>query len=114
MNCYYIKAEDDALFNNTSKILTSVLSPLKSMLNFEVDRLSLQQLEYEIDSTDYHANYNFFAIGYFGHPNLPYSNIQFKQATDLILSYFQEKDHPFIHDTFKKIHNWFYYIFLHT
>ena len=29
------------------------------MLNLEVDRLSLQQLEYEMDRTDYPVDYNF-------------------------------------------------------
>ena len=37
-----------------------------------------------------------------GHPNFPYANILFKQATNSILSLFQEEYHPFIHDTLKK------------
>ena len=47
------------MFNNRSKIPTFVLRPLKAMLNFEVDRLSLQQLEYKMDRTDYPVDYNF-------------------------------------------------------
>ena len=40
-----------------------------------------------------------------------YKNIQFKQATNIILSYFHKEDHPIIHDTLKiKRHNWFHYI----
>ena len=37
-------------------------------------------------------------IGYCDHPNFPYANIKFKQATNLILSHFQEEDHQFIND----------------
>ena len=69
------------------------------MLNFEVEILSLRQLEYEMDCTVYPVDYNFFEIGYCGQPYLPYVNIQFKQATNGKLSHFQEEDHPFIHDT---------------
>ena len=50
---------------------------------------------------DYPVDYNSFEIGYCGHPNFPYENIQFKKATTLILSHFQEEDHPFIRDTLK-------------
>ena len=85
MNCYSLKAEDDALFNNRLKIPAFVLRPLMFMLNFEVDILSLQQLEYEMDCTYYPVDYNYFEIGYCGHPNFPYANIQFKQANNLIL-----------------------------
>ena len=42
-----------------------------------------------------------FEIGYCGHPNSPYANIKFKHDTNLILSHFQEEDHPFNHDTLK-------------
>ena len=74
------------------------------MLNLEVDRLSIQELEHGMDCTDYPVDYNFFEIGYCGHPNSPYKNIQLKQATNLIFSNFQEEYHPLIHDTLKK-HN---------
>ena len=101
MHCYSIEIDDDSLFINMSKLLAFVLRPLKYMLNFEVDRLSLQQLEYEMDCTDYPVGYNFFEIGHFGHPNFPDANIQLEQATNLIPSHFQEEDHPFILDTVK-------------
>ena len=42
MHFYSLKIDDDALFKNMSKRPAFVLRPLKSMLNFEVDRLSLQ------------------------------------------------------------------------
>ena len=74
------------------------------MLNFEVDSLYLQQLVYEMDRTDYPVEGNFFEIGYCGHPNSPHTNIQLKQATNLIFLNFQEEYHPLIHDTLKK-HN---------
>ena len=101
MRCYSLKIDDDALFNNRSKQPAFVLRPLKSMINFEVERLYIQQLEYEMDCTDYPFNYNFFEIGYCGHPNFPYANIKFKQATNLITSHLKE-DHQLIYDTQKK------------
>ena len=59
MNCYYPKADSDAPFNKISKRTDFVLTTLQSILNFEVDMLSLQQLEYEMGRTDYPVNYNF-------------------------------------------------------
>ena len=71
------------------------------MLIFEVDRIFLQQLEYEMGCTEYLVDYNCFEIGYCGHPDSPYANNQFKQATNVIHSHFQEEYHMFIHDTLK-------------
>ena len=34
-------------------------------------------------------NYAMSEIVYFGYPNLPYTNVQLEQASDLILSHFQ-------------------------
>ena len=110
MSCYYLKIDYDKLFKNRPERPAFVLRPLKSLINFEVDRLSLLKLEYEMDCTDYPVHYNFFEIGYCGHPNFPSANIQFKQANNLTISHFQEEDHPFIHDAPKKRHNWFHYI----
>ena len=59
MNCYNLKADDDALFMNIPKRPAFALRPLNSMHNFEVDRLSLQQSEYKMDRTDYPVDYNF-------------------------------------------------------
>ena len=73
------------------------------MLNFEVVRVYLQQLEYKMYRTDFPVDYILFLIGYYSHPNLPYAHIQIEQAVHLIPSHFQEEDHSFIHDTlFKK------------
>ena len=60
MNCYSFKFDEDALFRNRPKRYACVLSKLKFMLNFEVDKLSLQKIEYEMDSTDYSVDYNLF------------------------------------------------------
>ena len=88
MHYYSIKIDDDELFNNRSKIPDFVLRSLNSMLNFEVDKLYLQQLKYEMDRTDYPVDYNCFEIGFCGHPTYPNQNIQLEQATNLILSNF--------------------------
>ena len=68
------------------------------MLNHVVDIISLQQPEYEMERIDISDYYNFFEIGYYGHPNLPYAHIQLDQATKLILQHFQEEDHTYIYD----------------
>ena len=60
------------------------------MLNFEVDRLSLQELDYAMDCSDFTSDYNFYEIGYCGHPKFSYTHIQLEKATNLILSDFQE------------------------
>ena len=49
-----------------------------------------------MDSTRYLDDHNFFELGYCSHTQFPYSNIFLDQERDLILSQFQEKDHPFI------------------
>ena len=59
MHCYYIKNQDDALFKNRSKRPAFLIRPLNYMLNSEVDRLYLQQIEFEMDRTDYPVDYNF-------------------------------------------------------
>ena len=46
------------------------------MLNLEVDRIFLQQLDYETNCTDYPVDYNICEYGYCGHPNFPYTDIQ--------------------------------------
>ena len=44
-NCLSLKIDDDELFKNTSKRPTFVLIPFLTMLNLEVDKISLQKLE---------------------------------------------------------------------
>ena len=58
-NCHALKLDDDDMFKNRSKIPTFVTRPFLTMLNLEVDIISLQKLEYEMDRTDYPVNYNF-------------------------------------------------------
>ena len=53
IRCYYIKIDDDALFKNMSKRPSFVIRPLNAMLNFELDILSIQIIEYELYCTDY-------------------------------------------------------------
>ena len=81
--------DDDDLFKNRSKRPTFVLRQFLTIL----DRIFLQQLEYKMDHTDYPVNYNCFEIGYCGHPTFLYTNIQLKQASDLILLHIQEEYH---------------------
>ena len=76
INCISLILDDGDQFKNRSKVRTFLLRPFLTMLNLEVDRLSLQKLEYEMYCTDYPINYNFFEIGYCGHPTYPYTNIQ--------------------------------------
>ena len=57
------------------KSLPFVLRPLNSMLNSEVDRLSLQRVEYEMDYTDYPVDYN-----------LKKRILKLEQATNLMIT----------------------------
>ena len=59
-----------------------------TMLNFELDRLSLQQLEYEMDCTDFPLEYNYFKYDILVTLTPLYTYIQLEQATKLILSPF--------------------------
>ena len=58
-----LKAKDDALLNIRPKRPAFVLKPLKSMLNPVIDRISLQQLEYEMERVDIPDDSNVFEIG---------------------------------------------------
>ena len=49
-----------------------------------------------MDYTGYPDDQNFFELGYCGHTQFLYSNIFLDQSSALILSQFQEEDHPFI------------------
>ena len=99
-NCISLKIDDGDLFKNRSKRHTFVIRFL-TMLNLEMERISLHQLEYEMDRTGYPVYYNVFEIVYCGHPNFAYTNIQPYQSIDLILSHFQKEDHSFINDTIR-------------
>ena len=55
-NCHDLKLDDDDLSKNRSKRPTFFTRPFLTILNYEVDRISLKQLENEIDRTDYPVN----------------------------------------------------------
>ena len=94
--CEDLIQADNVLFKIRTTKPKFVLTSFQYFLDSKLDRLSLQQLEFEIDSTGYPEDYNFFELGYCGHTQLPYSNIFLDQASDLILSQVQEEYHPFI------------------
>ena len=57
-----------------------------------------------MDPTGYLDDHNFFEFGYCGHTQFPYSKIFLDQASALILSQFQEEDHPFIKKALQNEH----------
>ena len=69
------------------------------MMNLVVDRISLEQLEYEMERAVLPGDYIFLGIAYCDHPAFTYAHIQLEQATNLIILHFQEEDHPYIYDT---------------
>ena len=99
--CKELIVVDNVLFKNRKKNPKFVLSPLTRFLNLKLDRLSLLQLECEMDSTGYPDDHNFFELGYCGHTQFPHSKIFLDQASALIISQFQEEDHPFIRKAFQ-------------
>ena len=94
--CEDLIEADKILFKNRRIFPKFVLAPFRLFLDSKLDRLSLQQLECEMDSTGYPDDHNFFELGYYGHNQFPYSNIFLDQASNLILSQFREEDHTFI------------------
>ena len=52
------------------------MKPLKAVLDHKLDRLSLQQLEYEMERVGLPDDYIFFEIRYCVHPALPQARIQ--------------------------------------
>ena len=58
--CLYLKAKDGLLFKIRSKIPAFVIKQLKAMLDLVVDRIYLQQLEYEMERADLPDDYIFF------------------------------------------------------
>ena len=80
--CEFIIEADNKLFQNSTNKTTFVLCSFQQFLNSKLDILSLQKLEYEMNFTDYPDKYNFFELGYCGHPQYPYLNIFLDQASD--------------------------------
>ena len=58
--CEFIIEADNELFQNRTKKPKFVLRSFQQFLNSKLDRLSPQQLEYEMNFTDYPDKYNFF------------------------------------------------------
>ena len=81
-----------------------MLAPLRGFLDQKLDRLSLQQLECEMDSTGYPDDHKFFELWYCGHTQYPHSKIFLDQASALILSQFQEEEHPLIRKALQDEH----------
>ena len=102
--CDCLLEADKVLFKTTKFLPKFVLAPLSGFLDQRLDRLSLQQLECEMDSTGYPDDHKFFQLGYCGHTQYPHSNIFLDQAHALILSQFQEEDHPFIRKALQDEH----------
>ena len=94
--CEELIEADIVLFKNRKIFSKFLLSPLRGFLDSTLDILSLQQLEREIDFTGYPDYHNLFELGYCGHTQYPHSEIFLDQASALILSQFQDEDHPFI------------------
>ena len=95
-SCEIIIKADNNLFNFRTIRPKFLLTSFQHFLNSKLDRLSLQQLECEMDSTRYPDDHNFFEVGYCGHTQFPYSKLFLDQSSDLILLQFQEEDHPLI------------------
>ena len=99
--CEDLIEADNVLFKNSKIFPKCLLAPFHLFLDPKLDRLSLQQLEFEMDSTGYPDDYNFFELGYCGRTQFPYPNIFLDQANDFILSRFQEEDHLFISEALR-------------
>ena len=57
-----------------------------------------------MNSTGYPDDNNFFELEYCGHTQYPHSKVFLDQASALILSQFQEEDHPFIRRSLQDEH----------
>ena len=99
----HLKA-DKVLFKTRKYLPRFVLAPLRAFLNLKLDILSLLHLECEMDSTGYPDDHKFFELGYCGHTQYPHSKMFLDQARDLIISQFQEEDHPFIRKALQDNH----------
>ena len=73
--CEYLIDADNVIFKNRKIFPKFVFAPFCLFLDSKLDRLSLQQLECEMDSTGYPDDHNLFELGYCGHTQFPYSKI---------------------------------------
>ena len=68
-------SKDDTLFKIRSKRPAFVLDPLNAVLNLVVDRIYIQQPEYDMECYDLPNDYNFLKLDVVGHPTFPYAHI---------------------------------------
>ena len=102
--CDCLLEADKVLFKTRKFLPKFVLAPLRRFLDSKLDILSLRQHECEMNSTGYPDDHKFFELGYNGHTQYPHSNIFLDQARALILSQFQEEDHPFFRKALQDEH----------
>ena len=86
--CDCLLEADKVLFKTRKTFPKLVLDSLRGFLDQNFDRLSLQQLDCEMDSTRYPDDHKFFDLGYCGHTQYPHSKIFIDEARALILSQF--------------------------
>jgi hypothetical protein len=70
--------------------------PLQNVLDPNLDRLSLLNLEDEMECEDLLDNFSFFEIAYCGHTSCGYACTQKEQAIELLQGHFTEEDHEYI------------------
>ena len=99
--CELIIKADNELFQKRTRKPMFVLTSFQHFLDSNLDRLYIQQLEFEIYSAGNPDKYNLFELGHCGHPHYPHSKIFLDQESDLILLYFIEEYHPFISDALR-------------
>ena len=93
--CEDLIEADNVQLKNRKIFPKFVLAPFRLFLDSKLDRLSLQPIECEMDSTGYPDDHNFFGLGYCGHTQFPHSKIFLDRARVFILLQFQEEYHPF-------------------
>ena len=82
--CEILINSDNVLFKIRTTKPKFLLPSFQHFLNSELDTLSLQKLECEMDSTGYPDDHNFFELGYCGHTQYPHSKSFLDQARALI------------------------------
>jgi hypothetical protein len=88
--------KEDKRLNKKKNVPSMNVIPLKDVLDEELDRLSLFNLEQSIDREDYSLSHVFFEVGYAGHASNDASFIQREQAIALLRDAFETKDHDHI------------------
>ena len=99
-HCIALKKKDDNFFTDDETVQDHriALLPLKSYLDPNLDRISLLDLENEMDREDLPDNFSFFEIAYCGHTPSSYARTQMEQALELLECHFRPDDHECISD----------------